>query len=180
MKRFLLALSLLFATPCWAQSTADLFGAGKGLEMVGGVLVQAVGAVQLCGLGDEAPWRRAVEAINRRHAHCIAQASGWKALTDKPDVLAGTFVFDLYWKTDGAKARAQGVAAYCRWMPWKLALEPATATEEAKAKFLRERPQVTRKALDEFISLMDYAQALGEDTRWIEAPCTDFWPAMKG
>jgi len=97
VKRFLLALSLLFATPCWAQSTADLFGAGKGLEMVGGVLVQAVGAVQLCGLGDEAPWRRAVEAINRRQ-----------------------------------------------------------------------------------ISLMDYAQALGEDTRWIEAPCTDFWPAMKG
>ncbi len=147
--------------------------------MVGGLLVQAVSAVELCGLGDEAPWKRAVEAINRRHANCIAQASGWKALTDKPDILAGTFVFNLYWKTDGAKARAQGVAAYCSWMPWKLALEPGTATEGAKATFLRERPQVTREALDEFIWLMDYARTLGDDTRWIEAPCTDFWPAMK-
>ena len=176
--RLLLALSLLLAKPCWAQSVADLFGAGKGLELVGGMLVQAVSAVELCGLGDEAPWKRAVEAINRRHANCIAQASGWKALTDKPDVLAGTFVFNLYWKTDGAKARAQGVAAYCSWMPWKLALVPGTATEEAKATFLRERPQVTREALDEFILLMDYARALGEDTRWIETPCKDFFPAM--
>ena len=51
--------------------------------------------------------------------------------------------------------------------------------EEAKAAFLRERPDVPREALDDFIFWMGWVRALGDDTRWIETPCTDFWPAMK-
>ncbi len=177
--RFLLVLSLLIATPCWAQSDEKLFAAGKLLEMVGPAMAQAVIAVELCGIGDAAAWKQVVAAIDRRHARCIAQDAGWKKLTEKPEALAGTFAFDSFLATRGAEARAQGAAAYCGRVPWKIVLVSGEATQPAKEAFLRERPQVTREALDEFIAWMGWVRALGDDTRWIEAPCMDFWPATQ-
>ena len=56
-------------------------------------------------------------------------------------------------------------------------LVPGAATEDAKAAFLRERPQVPREALDEFIWWMGWVLALADNTSWIDSPCTDFWPA---
>ncbi len=174
--RLRLALSLLFATPCWAQSDEQLFTVGKIMEMVGPSLAQAVIAVELCGVGDAEPWKRAVSAIDRRQARCVAEEAGWKKLTEKPDVPVGTFAFDSFLATRGAEARARGAAAYCSRVPWKLALVPGAATDAAKEAFRRERPEVPREALDEFISWMGWVRALGDDTRWVDAPCKDFWP----
>lgn len=179
MRRLLLALSLLFATPCWAQSEEQLFTAGKTMEMVGPSLAQAVIAVELCGVGDAAPWKKVATAIDRRHARCIAQDAGWRKLVEKPDTLVGTFALDSFLNTRGAEARTQGAAAYCGRVPWNFVLVPGAATEDAKAAFLRERPQVPREALDEFIWWMGWVRALADNTSWIDSPCTDFWPAMK-
>ena len=104
MRRFLLALSLLFATPCWAQSEEQLFTAGKTIEMVAPSLAQAVIAVELCGVGDAAPWKKVATAIDRRHARCIAQDAGWRKLVEKPDTLVGTFALDSFLNTRGAEA----------------------------------------------------------------------------
>ena len=60
-----------------------------------------------------------------------------------------------------------------------MVLVPDAATEPAKEAFLRERPQVTREALEEFIWWMGWVRALGDNASWIEAPCTDFWPATQ-
>ncbi len=109
--RFLLALSLLFATPCWAQPEEKLFTAGKVLEMVGPAMAQATIAVELCGAGDVATWKKVAEAIDRRHTRCIAEEAGWKKLSDKPDVLAGTFAYDAFLGTRAAEARGQGAAS---------------------------------------------------------------------
>ena len=68
--RFLLALSLLLAKPCWAQTDDQIFMAGKLMEMVGPSLAQAVIAVDLCGVGDADAWKRTVSAIDRRYARC--------------------------------------------------------------------------------------------------------------
>ena len=84
---------------------------------------------------------------------------------------------DAVANTRGAEARTQGAAAYCGRVPWKLVLVPGAATEDAKAAFLRERPQVPREALDEFIWWMGWVLALADNTSWIDSPCTDFWPA---
>ncbi|MDI1285808.1 MAG: hypothetical protein PSV46_15565 [Reyranella sp.] len=179
MMRLLLALSLLFATPCWAQIDDKLFTAGRALEMVGPALAQAVIAVELCHVGDAAPWKKVVAAIDKRHAHCIVEDAGWKKLVEKPDALAGTFAFDSFLATRGAEARAQGATAYCDRVPWKLALVPGAVTEVAKATFLRQRPDVPREALDDFVFWIGWVRALGDDTRWTETACTDFWPVMK-
>ena len=179
MRGLLLALSLLLATPCWAQIDDQLFTAGKVLEMVGPAMAQAVIAVELCGVGDAAPWKKVAAAIDRRHARCIAQDAGWKKLVEKPDALAGTFAFDSFLNTRGAEARAQGAALYCGRVPWKMVLVPHAATELAKEAFLHERPQVTRAALDEFIWWMGWVRALADNASWIESPCTDFWPATQ-
>lgn len=154
MTRVLIALSLLLVTPCWAQSDEQFFTAGKVMEMVGPSLAQAVIAAELCGVGDAEPWKRAVSAIDRRQARCVAEGAGWKKLTEKPDVPVGTFAFESFLATRGAEARAEGTAAYCGRVPWKLVLAPAAATDDAKAAFLRERPQISREALDEFVSWM--------------------------
>ena len=177
MRKFLLALSLLVATPCWAQSEEKLFAAGKVLELVGPTLAQAVIAVELCGIGDATPWKKAVAAIDRRHARCVAQDAIWKRLTEKPDALAGTLAFDAFMSTRGTEARAQGAASYCRRVPWKMVLVPGAATEQAKEAFLREQPKVPREAFDEFVAWADWVRALGDDPRWVEAPCAEFWPA---
>lgn len=174
--RRLLALLMVFATPCWAEPEG-LFVAGKSMEMIGPSLAQAVIAVELCGVGDAEPWKRVVSAIDRRHARCIAEDAGWKELTEKPDAPVGTFAFESFLATRGAEARAQGAAAYCGRVPWKLVLVPGAATDDAKAAFLRERPQVSREALDEFVWWMGWVRALGDDTRWVDAPCKDFFPA---
>ena len=174
--RLLFALPLFFATPCWAQSDEKLFLAGKLMEMVAPSLAQAVIAVDLCGVGSAEPWKRAVAAIDRRQARCVAEQAGWKKLTEKSDVPAGTFAFDSFLATRGAEARAQGAAAYCGRVPWKLVLVPGAATDAAKEDFRRERPDVPRAALDEFVSWMGWVRALGDDTRWVDAPCKDFWP----
>lgn len=176
--RFLLALSLLLATPCWAQTDDRVFMAGKLMEMVGPSLAQAVIAVELCGVGDADPWKRTVSAIDRRYARCSAQEAGWKKLAEKPDTPVGTLAFESFLATRGAEARAQGAATYCGRVPWKLVLVPGAATSEAKASFLRERPEVSREALGEFVSWMGWVRALGEDQRWVDAPCNDFFPAM--
>ena len=175
--KILVALSLLVATPCWAQPEARLFSAGKVLELVGPTLAQAVIAVELCGIGDATPWKKAVSAIDRRQARCIAEDANWKGLTEKPDALAGTFVFDAFMSTRGTEARAQGAATYCRRVPWKMVLVPGAATDQAKEAFLREQPKISREVLDEFIAWANWVRALGEDPRWVEAPCTEFWPA---
>jgi hypothetical protein len=177
VRQFLLALSLLLAAPCWAQSEEKLFAAGKVLELVGPTLAQAVIAVELCGIGDATPWKKAVAAIDRRHARCIAQDATWKKLTEKPDALAGTFAFDAFMSTRGAEARAQGAASYCGRVPWKMVLVPGAATEQAKEAFLREQPKIPRAAFDEFVAWADWVRALGDDPRWVDAPCTEFWPA---
>lgn len=178
--RFLLTLSLLlFATPCWAQPEEKLFTAGKVLEMVGPAMAQATIAVELCGAGDVATWKKVATAIDRRHARCIAEDAGWKQLTEKPDALAGTFAYDAFLGSRAAEARGQGAAAYCGRVPWKMVLVPGAATAEAKAAFQRERPDVPPEALDDFIFWMGWVRALGDDTRWIETSCMDFWPAMK-
>ena len=179
MIRALFVLVLFLATPCWAQIDGKLFAAGKVMEMVGPSMAQAVIAVELCGVGDAAPWKKVVAAIDRRHARCIAQDAGWKQLVEKPDTLAGTFAFDSFLNTRGAEARTQGAATYCSRVPWKMVLVPDAATEPAKEAFLRERPQVTREALDEFISWMSWVRALADNTSWIDSPCTDFWPATQ-
>lgn len=177
MMRPLLALSLLLATPCWAQADAKLFAAGKALELVGPTLAQAVIAAELCGIGDATPWKKAVAAIDRRHARCIAEDPTWKGLTEKPDALAGTFAFDSFMNTRGAEARAQGATAYCSRVPWKMVLVPGAATDQAKEAFLREQSRVPREALDEFLAWANWVRALGDDPRWVEAPCAEFWPA---
>ena len=179
MKRLLLVLSLLLATPCWAQIDDKVFVAGKIFEMVGPAMAQAVIAVELCGVGDAAPWKKVVAAIDKRHAHCMAEDAGWKKLVEKPDALAGTFAFDSFLNTRGAEARAQGAATYCSRVPWKMVLVPDAATEPAKEAFLRQRLQVTREALDEFIAWMGWVRALADNTSWIDSPCTDFWPATQ-
>ena len=179
MRWLLAAFSLLLATPCSAQIEDKLFAASKAMELVAPALAQAVIAVELCRVGDAAPWKKVVAAIDKRHAHCIAEDAEWKKLAEKPDVLAGTFAFDSFLATRGAEARAQGATAYCVRVPWQMVLVPGAATEEAKATFLRQRSDVPREALDDFIFWMGWVRALGDDTRWIEAPCTDFWPAMK-
>lgn len=181
ISRILVALSLLpIATPCWAQPEEKLFTAGKVLEMVGPAMAQATIAVELCGAGDVATWKKVADAIDRRHTRCIAESAGWKQLvTEKPDALAGTFAYDAFLGTRAAEARAQGAAGYCARVPWKMVLVPGAATEEAKAAFLRERTDVPPEALADFIFWMGWVRALGEDPRWIETPCTDFWPAMK-
>lgn len=176
--RFLLALSLLLAKPCWAQTEDQVFMAGKLMEMVGPSLAQAVIAVELCGVGDAGPWKRTVSAIDRRYARCSAQEAGWKKLVEKQDTPVGTFAFESFLATRGAEARAQGAAGYCGRVPWKLVLAPGAATSEAKASFLRERPDVAREALDEFVSWMGWVRGLGDDQRWVDAPCKDFFPAM--
>ena len=174
--KILLTLLLLVATPCWAQSDEKLFLAGKLMEMVAPSLAQAVIAVDLCGVGNAEPWKRAVAAIDRRQARCVAEQAGWKKLTEKSDVPAGTSAFDAFLATRGAEARAQGAAAYCGRVPWKLVLVPGAATDAAKEDFRRERPDVPRAALDEFVSWMGWVRALGDDTRWVDAPCKDVWP----
>ncbi len=153
--KILVSLSLLLAAPCWAQSEDKLFAAGKVLELVGPTLAQAVIAVELCGIGDAA----------------------WKGLTEKPDALAGTFAFDAFMSTRGAEARTEGAAAYCRRVPWQMVLVPGAATDQAKEAFLREQPKISREILDEFVAWAHWVRALGEDTRWVEAPCKEFWPA---
>jgi|EndMetStandDraft_4_1072995.scaffolds.fasta_scaffold168694_2 hypothetical protein len=178
--RGLIVLSLLLlASPGWAQIDDKLFTAGKVMEMVGPAMAQAVIAVELCGVGDAAPWKKVVSAIDRRHARCVAQDAGWKQLAEKPDALAGTFAFDSFLNTRGAEARALGATLYCGRVPWKMVLVPDAATEPAKEAFLRERPQVTRDALDEFIAWMGWVRALADNTSWIDSPCTDFWPATQ-
>ena len=39
-------------------------------------------------------------------------------------------------------------------------------------------PEVAREALDEFVSWMGWVRELGDDQRWVDAPCKDFFPAM--
>lgn len=177
MRKLLIALSLLLAAPCWAQSEEKLFAAGKVLELVGPTLAQAVIAVELCGIGDATPWKKAVSAIDRRQARCVAQDATWKGLTENPDAPAGTSYFDSFMSTRGVEARAQGAASYCRRVPWKMVLVPGAATEQAKEAFLREQPKITREALNEFVAWAEWVRALGEDPRWVDAPCTEFWPA---
>jgi hypothetical protein len=177
LTRLLLALPLLLAAPCWAQSEGKIFAAGKVLELVGPTLGQAVIAVELCGAGDAELWKRAAAAIDKRYAHCVAQDPQWKELSEKSGVPAGTWALDTFLRTRGAETRAQGAATYCSRVPWKMVLVPGAATEPAKEAFLRERPQIGREALGEFIAWAEWVRALGEDAKWIDAPCTDFWPA---
>lgn len=180
MTRALLFVALLLATPCWAQSQADidtdLFVAGKELERIAPAVAQAVIAVELCGGGDAEPWKRVIAAIDARHKRCIAEDAKWKDLTEKPDALAGTYAFEAFLQTRGAEARKQGAADYCGRVPWKLVLDPVATAGPTKEAFLRDHPKVSSDRLDEFLALMRQFRKLGEDTSWVTTPCKSFWP----
>jgi hypothetical protein len=178
--RVVLAVALLLATPCWAQSKADvdmdLFAAGKELERIGPAVAQAVIAVDLCGGGDAEPWKHVVAAIDERHKRCIAEDAKWKDLTEKPDALAGTYAFEAFLSTHGAEARSQGAADYCGRVPWKAVLDPVATAGPTKEAFLRDHLKVSAESLDEFVAMMGWIRKLGKDTRWLATPCKSFWP----
>ena len=57
-------------------------------------------------------------------------------------------------------------------------LEPATATPEARADFMRVHPAAK---LDEGLAFFHFILGLGSDPAWVEASCDkDFWPPLTG
>lgn len=187
MRGLLLALSLLLATPCWAQIDDKVIVAGKGMEMVVPVIAQLVVAAELCGFGETQSWKRIIEAIDNRYRHCLAQDPGWSGLAvgwEKQEreakargssTIIGSLAFEDFLGTRGAEARATGSASYCTG-PWRMVLEPGSATEQAKAEFLRSKPSVTAERLEEFLSWTSWIHTLGDDQGWVKTPCDAFWP----
>jgi hypothetical protein len=169
-----------------AQVDGRVFTAGGVGEMVLGSLAMAQIATRMCGVGDPETLSRVVAAIDRRFRFCVGKDAVWSSLIaefkqEELDSRAqgsgrslGTFSFESLLRKRGPEAEARGATAYCASLPWKMLLEPAAATEEAKAEFRRTRPQAP---LDEALSLFGWILDLGRDTAWVEAPCgKDFWP----
>ncbi len=186
------AFVAVFASPAArAQSTdARVIAAEKAGEMIIGSLANMTISNQLCAVGDAEALKRAVGAIDRRFRFCVGKDPAWSQLlgdfeTEEKQALAegsprsiGSFVLEEFARVRGTEVHLEGAATYCARLPWKMLLEPAAATVEAKADFMRAHP--TAK-LDEGLAFFHFILGLGSDPAWVEASCdTDFWPPFAG
>ncbi len=151
-----------------------------------GSLAQMMIATEMCGVGDVEPLKRIVSAVDRRFRFCVARDPAWskllgdftdaekRSLSEGSSRSLGSFFTESFLRTRGAEARAKGNSAYCAAIPWRMLLEPATATEEAKAEYMRTNPKAT---LDNALAFFGYIRNLGIDQAWVEASCDkEFWP----
>jgi hypothetical protein len=188
VKGLLLALSLLLATPCWAQVGGKVFIAGKGMELIVPMIASLVLASEHCGFGETRTWKRVVGAIDDRYRHCLAEDPDWAGLArgwEKQEQAAkargsstamGSLAFEDFLPRGEVEVRVAGAAHYCASRPWRMALEPIGATDEAKAEFLRAKPTETAEGLEKFLSQISWLRALGSDQGWVKASCEEFWP----
>jgi len=195
MRRSFAIVAVLLAaftiTAAWAQSTDPrVTAAEKAGEMIIGSLANMTIANQLCSVGDADALKRAVSAIDRRFRHCVAKDAAWSQLLgdfeeEEKQALAegsarsiGSFVLDEFARVRSTEVHLEGAATYCARLPWKMLLEPAAVTPQAKADFMRAHP--TAK-LDEGLAFFHFILGLGSDPAWVEASCdTDFWPPFPG
>jgi hypothetical protein len=144
-------------------------------------------ATGMCTLGDREDWQKVVVATDKRYRFCAAKYPAWSGLLgdfkeDERKSLAagqsrsfGSFYVEHFLNTRGYEARRQGMEAYCASAPWKMLLAPGAATPEAKAEYLKARPQAD---LEGNLKIVGLIRRLGVDPAWIEAPCDkEFWPA---
>ena len=186
------ALTAAFAaTASLAQSTdARVIAAENAGEMIIGSLANMTIANQLCTVGDVEALKRVVAAIDRRFRFCVAKDAAWSQLlgdfeAEEKQALAegsarsiGSFVHDEFARVRATEVSLEGAATYCARLPWKMLLEPATATPEARADFMRVHPAAK---LDEGLAFFHFILGLGSDPAWVEASCDkDFWPPLTG
>ena len=192
MKRVLAVLALLVtAGGVSAQNTDNsrIFKAGSGGVVILSTVAEMMIATEMCGLGDRAEWQKVVDAVDRRYRLCVGKDPTWSRLmddfkeaagkqaTDSSGKSWGSFAIEVLLTTRGTEAGAMGAEKFCARMPWKLALVPGAATEEAKAEYLKANPGAQ---LDNALRFFSYIRSLGADTGWTEASCDkDFWPEFK-
>ncbi len=176
--------------PAPEQRDSRLFVAGGGAELIVGSLAQAIIATRLCGVGDAEVLRRVVAAIDRRYRFCVARDPAWsgllgdfaeqerQSLAEGATRSLGTFALRAFERTRGAEAEAQGQAAYCAALPWKMLVDPAARTPEALVASKQANPTLD---LAQGFAWFDWIVGLGRDTAWTEAPCDkEFWPTFAG
>jgi hypothetical protein len=174
----LLALSLVAMTAgnCRAQTAteaerariAEMGAVVMGLEIVIGMTATMVVVSQRCGYGGASDWMRVVDAIDRRQAFCAAQDPNWAAAIDK----AFTKQMDEA-RVRGASTR-MGSMALDRLLPRAIRQFEATYASIGCSSFTKET--VEGGPTDSVLrGLFD----MGRDTRWIEAPCDNFFPVSK-
>lgn len=196
MHRFLVFViavcTVAFAVPAVRAQSTDtrVIAAEKAGEMIIGSLANMTIANQLCAVGDPEALKRAVAAIDRRFRFCVARDAAWsqllgdfeaeekQALVEGSARSIGSFVLDEFAKVRETEVRLEGAASYCAQLPWKMLLEPAAATPEARAEYMRAHPTAT---LDRGLAFFHFILGLGRDPAWIEASCDkDFWPPLPG
>jgi hypothetical protein len=168
-----------------AKAEPQVFAAGKGLEIVVGLIARLKVASELCGYSNIAPWESIIEAIDRRYAHCLAQDARWSDLMSGQEANErnakakglpagiGSVVLRLYRAETLADAHAAGVTAYCDRFPWKWVLEPDPENARARADYVKAEP---RNEVSTMLGMMEAVERLPRGAAWIDAPCDrDFW-----
>jgi hypothetical protein len=179
----------LSTVPAIAQTDdARVFTAGKVTELVVPSTAEAVLAVELCGAGEAATWKKIVERADQRYKMCVAQDPKWTALGSEyekeekaarasgSDKAIMAFAFDDYVRTRGAEAR-RDVADYCGRVPWKMVLDPPSAAA-SRAEFQKSHDKVAPESIDEFQTWFGWLRSLAGSDGWVTTKCEDFWPAI--
>jgi hypothetical protein len=148
-----------------------------------------------CGIGDPERWTRAVAAIDRRLQHCAGRHSEWqaqitsaleKARRDAPVRSASMGLAELiFWKLVEQHQRTpldtDKVCAEFRASPVSMdVLAPGSVPEKERqaawqVEREREKPPTTYCEWGCPRAMLEIRQ-LGDDERWIEAPCANLVP----
>ncbi|UYN93538.1 MAG: hypothetical protein KIT25_15940 [Enhydrobacter sp.] len=173
-----------------AQTDPRVGRASRLGEIVVSTAAQARIATQLCKVGRADDIDRIIMAMDKRYRYCASKDPAWTALlgkfaADEQRAKAaddgrslGSFHYDALLKERTPDAEAAGAHKYCTDLPWKMMLEPAAATDSAKAEYKRSHPEAK---LEDGLAFLHWLIGLGRDQTWTEAPCdTAFWPEYPG
>lgn len=186
MMRYLLALSLLFATPFLAQASraqqdTEVMVAGELIKAWINQIGLAVLASDLCRVEDADVGQKAVQSLDRRYRRCVSEKPGWAELpgymqlstspASPSSVAIGSQALAVFLSSEVAgKAKANGGQAFCR-APWKQILLPGVTADQTAAQ------QALTQSLPKD---MEVVHAIADYARWGEAPCDSFFPPSLG
>jgi hypothetical protein len=181
----LVVASLMSCGAGEAHAEPDVWGTGKGLEMVFFSLGRFKAASELCGYHGMERWDAVVDAIDKRYEFCVTQDSRWSSLREQGDrkvceakgmnTSCGLASINVRINADGYIKRAQlaGVQAFCDGFPWKWVGESGPDNEKAKADYIKADPKGETSTE---LKLFAWLETLGRNPDWVTAPCdTSFW-----
>jgi hypothetical protein len=155
-----------------------------GIEWVGAVAASGYVASLGCGNGDPAVWKRVVEAVDRRYRQCVKLGSV------QEQAVTRHFAGEWRYATALGLDPSAGTLAFERWLPRR---ERGFAAEKASdrcssvyMRTLMAPDSVPKAELDAEYKRSLHAQGdietviavrrLGEDLKWLESPCDEFFP----